>query len=108
MLFAGRPVVSTALSELTSQMAGEGVLFPVEVGKPRSLADQLVALARMERTQLDHLSLRCREVAGTHCSALSAGTPILEWLREPSFAADHQPSPTNALVPFWKEALTHA
>jgi glycosyltransferase involved in cell wall biosynthesis len=105
MLAAGRPVVSTAVSELTRDMAEAGVLIPVETGHARSLADGLLRLARMNRAQLDHLSVRCRQVAEDRLNAAQMGQELGAWVREPKFAADHPVSSTNALVPYWREAL---
>jgi glycosyltransferase involved in cell wall biosynthesis len=105
MLAAGRPVVSTALSELTQDMAKSGVLVAVEAGNPRSLANGLLQLSRMNRTDLDHLSKRCRRVVEEQASAANLARAFRAWIVSPRFSADQTLSPTNALLPYWHEAI---
>lgn len=106
LLAAGRPVISTALSELTRDMAATGGVISVESGNPESLAEALVSLARTRRAEYEQRSLKIRHLTLEKYGADRLAEGFKKWIIHPHFAEDHPPSPTNALIPYWERCRT--
>jgi glycosyltransferase involved in cell wall biosynthesis len=107
-LAAGKPVVSTVLTELSEDLASQGFLLPFEVGNSDSLA---VALADASRRagELAELGARAREYVTSRYHGRVAGAPLVEWIMNPAFAPDkdneRMPDSMNPLTAYWRKVL---
>ena len=84
---AGLPAVSTDLCELTGELSGEGLLFPVPVGDPRALADRVLGLER-DREKLRLAGERLKVFVLERYSFEKTTGCLRDWVREPRHAPD--------------------
>lgn len=105
-LAAGRPVLSTVITELTEELAREGYVLPFRAGDGADLARALVEAARMGRSGARELGARGRRYVEERFAGGRAGRPLADWIRAPRFARDKDPEgrhfDDNPLIGFWK------
>jgi glycosyltransferase involved in cell wall biosynthesis len=107
---AGLPIVSTIISEMSSDLAEAGGLEPFAVGNPESLAGMLVDLAR-DPTRRRRTGELGREFVRSRWTPEIAGKELAAWVRNPQIAPDRTPGApwagTNRLIA-WMRALEPA
>ena len=107
-LAAGRPVLSTVITELTEELAREGYVLPFRPGDGADLARALVEAALMGRSGARELGARGRRFVEERFAGARAGCPLADWIRAPRFARDKNTEgrhfDDNPLIGFWQRA----
>lgn len=104
-LAAGLPVASTLVTELSEELARDGVLFPFELGNAESLT-QTILQAVTEPHARALRGQKCHEYVMEKFNADFWGAELRAWVAKPSFAADKRVSEgedTNQLLRRWHE-----
>lgn len=106
-LAAGKPVISTVVTELTEELAAKGYVLPFEIGDPEDLARAL-AEAAGRKDELQEIGRCARGYIFSRFDGVKAGLPLAQWIAAPRFAPDKTatglPDPANPLTSFWHEA----
>jgi glycosyltransferase involved in cell wall biosynthesis len=84
---AGLPAISTDLCELTGELSGEGLLFPVPVGEPRALAERVVGLEK-DRDELRRAGEGLRTFVLERYSFEETTRRLRDWVKHPEHAPD--------------------
>ncbi len=105
-LAAGKPVLSTVITELTVELSREGYVLPFRAGDGPDLARALVEAARMGSAGAKDLGRRGREFVVKRYSGSEVGRPLAEWIAAPAFARDKSAEgkhyEDNPLTSFWE------
>jgi hypothetical protein len=94
-------VIATAQSELSREMAAHGCAALYTPGDPRSLADQIVSLAR-DRGRARRMGALGREWTLTARSSAATTAALRKWAAAPAPAADRASGHAH------RRALRHA
>lgn len=109
LVAAGKPVISTVITELTSDLARDGFVRPFEAGSGADLARALVETARLGRDGAARLGARGRAYVAGAYGGETCGLPLARWIVAPAFARDKGPQGghdlDNPLIRFWKEKV---
>ena len=107
-LGAGKPVVSTIVTELSRELQAQRLLIPFKLGDPASLADALVQAASAQDA-LHEMGQRGRQYMLDCMNAATLGSRLAAWSTAPTFAPDKDsrgaPANDNPLTEFWQNAL---
>ncbi|MCX7018717.1 MAG: glycosyltransferase [Candidatus Sumerlaeota bacterium] len=106
---AGKPVVSTNLTELTGELAQAGYVLPFRVNDGADLARALID-AEAKSGGLPALGAAARDYVMDHFGGQRAGAALARWIIDPSFAPDKSnpsaPGPDNELANYWQRCLS--
>ncbi|MBX7244161.1 MAG: glycosyltransferase [Candidatus Sumerlaeaceae bacterium] len=111
-LAAGRPVISTVVTQLTRELSEKGFVLPFRIGDPDDLSRALTDVVDRVREMKD-LGSRAREYVLSRFDATTVGKPLIDWVRSPQPAADMAAPPAdqaaNPLLAYWTqvEAFRH-
>lgn len=111
-LLAGKPVISTAITELAEDLAKAGALLPFRAGDADDLA-RAVLEAVHSRTQLAERAEALRKYIFEWFNGRVIGAPLMEWLAAPTWAPDkttanHSLDAANPLTSYWSRVLAQA
>lgn len=114
-IWAGLPVVTTVLCELSETLAAQNFVTPFRIGDAQDLSIKLAALAVDCSAALEQTA-RARQYLKTHLDPVRALAPLAEWVANPQPAPDLPPpharpgsplcSPENSLAQWQQSALT--
>lgn len=104
-LAAGIPVASTVVTELSEELARDGMLMPIELGNAQSFT-QLLHEAAAGSSVTQKRGPNCRTYILEHFNGQEWGTELREWLKNPGKAPDHpvnnSEDSTNVLTSHWQ------
>jgi glycosyltransferase involved in cell wall biosynthesis len=104
-LAAGKPVISTTVTELTEELAGHGFVVPFDVSDSTGLA-RAIEDAVIRRDELRQLGQRGAEYVRQRFDAVVVGQSLADWVRNPAFSPDKADrsrlDPANPLTQFWQ------
>jgi glycosyltransferase involved in cell wall biosynthesis len=111
-LLAGKPVISTAITELADELAAAEALLPFRAGDPDDLA-RVVLEAAQSRTDLAERGEALRKFVFERFNGRVVGAPLMEWLSAPTWAPDktghgHTLDAANPLTTYWSQVLAQA
>ncbi|MCX8036136.1 MAG: glycosyltransferase [Candidatus Sumerlaeia bacterium] len=114
-IWAGLPVVTTVLCELSETLAAQNFITPFRIGDAHDLSIKLAALAVDCSAALEQTA-RARQYLKTHLDPARVLAPLAEWVADPQPAPDLPPpnvrptlplcSPENSLAEWHQAALT--
>jgi glycosyltransferase involved in cell wall biosynthesis len=100
-LAAGKPVLSTVITELTEDLADKGYLLPVTVGNAQEFAKAIEAAA-LRSTELGELGEEAQAYILARYDARNLGQPLSEWVGNPVVGGDQSTDTgLNELVQYW-------
>lgn len=102
-LAAGLPVASTVVTELSQDLARDGVLFPFELGNADSLTSTLLEAADSAGAKRLRQG-ECRRYVFEHYNGANWGLELRRWVENPRTSPDKNSiESTNQLVQRWHQ-----
>jgi glycosyltransferase involved in cell wall biosynthesis len=101
-LAAGKPVLSTVLTELTEDLADKGYIIPFQLGSADDFAKVLEDTA-LRASDLATLGEECQAYVLARYDGRNLGKPLIDWIKNPAASPDRSPNtPENNLVQYWR------
>lgn len=104
-LAAGLPVASTLVTELSEELARDGVLFPFELGNAESLTQTILQAATEPRAR-ELRGQKCHDYILEKYNAEQWGAELRAWVAKPTQTPDKRAAAeesTNLLLRRWRE-----
>lgn len=102
-LAAGIPVTSTIVTELSADLARDGMLLPFDMGDPQNLTDVLLKASSGDIPSAQ----QCRQYVLEKYNGQHWGDELRQWIASPTILADkaqlHNENTTNELASHWQK-----
>lgn len=99
-LAAGKPVLSTVLTELTEDLAEKGYLLPFSLGNAEEFAKSIEDAA-LKASELDQLGREAQAYVLARYDGRKLGKPLTDWIAAPKPSEDRGEGKSNNLREYW-------